>query len=265
MPVATPAIEWMTPSDCLAMRIPDLGVAILRRLSGLDETHLNSHNFTQWTVDGDEGWFAAAAPVSTSIFGLAADRRAEREKLKARLHQAWTWLETEGYVVADPNQGGTNFKRLTPEGEAITYDPDADAALRRVRAVNQLGIDLHPRLRAVGVQQTFSSGDFDSAIRDAFANLEDAVRVLANLTAGDYGVNLMSKAFAKNSPLAAGIAPRHQVGMQRLFEGAFAVLRNPAGHGPTELDVEEAVEEVLHADLLMRKLASIASSLGKTL
>jgi hypothetical protein len=255
----------MTPADCLALRIPDLGVAILRRLSGLDETYLNSHNFTIWTVDGNDGWFASAPPVSTSVYGLGADRRTEREKLKARLRQAWTWLETEGYVVADPNQRGSHFKRLTPEGEAIANDPDADAALRRVRAANQLSIDLHPRLRAAGVQQTFRAGDLDSAIRDAFADLEDAVRSLANLTPSDYGVNLMSKAFAKNGPLAAGIDPRHQVGMQRLFEGAFAILRNPAGHGPTELDVEEALEEVLHADLLMRKLATIASSLGKTL
>ena len=265
MPIATPAIEWMTPSECLAMRIPDLGHAILRRLSGLDETHLNSHNFAQWTVDGNDGWFASAPPVSTSIFGLGEDRRAERDKLKARLHQAWTWLETEGYVVAAPNPRGTDFKRLTPEGEVIANDSDADGALRRVRAANQLGIDLHPRLRAVGVQQTFRSGDLDSAIRDAFADLEDAVRTLSNLTPGDYGVNLMSKAFAKNGPLAAGIEPGHQVGLQRLFEGAFAILRNPAGHGPTELDVEEAAEEVLHADLLMRKLARVATSLGKTL
>lgn len=134
-----------------------------------------------------------------------------------------------------------------------------------MKAVAQLGIDLHPRLRAAGVQQTFRGGDIDSAIRDAFVQLEDAVRRLGNFTASDYGVTLMSKAFSKKGPFIGGMDPMHQVGLQRMFEGAFAVLRNPAGHGPTDLEVEEAVEQVLHADLLMRKLDGIAEGLGKAL
>lgn len=75
----------------------------------------------------------------------------------------------------------------------------------------------------------------------------------------------MSKAFAKKGPFSLAINPMHQAGLQRMFEGAFGVLRNPAGHGPTDLGVEEAVEQVLHADLLMRKLDEIAEALEKSL
>ena len=33
-----------------------------------------------------------------------------------------------------------------------------------------------------------------------------------------------------------------------MFEGAYGLLRNPAGHGPTGLGVIEAAETVLEAD-----------------
>jgi hypothetical protein len=106
-----------------------------------------------------------------------------------------------------------------------------------VQAATQLNIALHRRLRDAGVEATFRAGDTDSAIRDAFAALEDAVRTLSGYGSGDYGVTMMSKAFAKNGPLGALVDPQQQTGMQRMFEGAFAVLRNPAGHGPTGFSV----------------------------
>jgi hypothetical protein len=254
----------MSPADCLALRLPELGVAILRRLPGLGETWLNPRNFANWTVDGTDGWFASAGPVTTSIYGVGNDRRQERERLKARLAQGWTWLEAQGYVVDDPSQTSGNWKRLTPEGEAIANDPEAGGALRRAKAASQLDIDLHPRLAAAGVQQTFRAGETDNAIRASFACLEDTVRTLSGLT-GAFGVNLMAAAFAKNGTLAPGMDPREQPGLQKMFEGAFSILRNPAGHGPTGLEIEEAAEEVLHADLLMRKLAAVAAALGTPL
>ena len=265
MPLANASAGWMTPAECLAMRIPDLGVSILRRLRNLGEEWRSSQNFVEWTVDGNDGWFSANLPIATSVYTPGSDRRAERDRLKAHLQRAWTWLENQGYVVPDHGSRGGNWKLLTPDGEAIMNAADADEALKRVRAAAQLNIDLHPRLQAAGVQPTFRSGDLDSAIRDAFADLEDAVRTLGAFSTNDFGVNLMTAAFAKNGPLAPGIDPKHLTGYQRSFEGAFSILRNPAGHGPTGLDVEEAVEEVLHADLLMRKLDRVAQKLGKTI
>lgn len=255
---------WMTPEQCKAMRIPDLGVAILRRLAVLGEQWRNDHNFVQWTVEGNDGWFPSNRVIMTSIY-IPRDDRAECGTLKAKLRQAWTWLEQEGYVVADHDQPNSNFRVVTEAGWAIARSADATETLRRVQAAAQLNIELHPRLRAAGVEATFRAGDTDSAIRDAFADLEDAVRSLCGYSSTDFGVTMMSKAFAKAGPLAAGIDPQQQVGTQRMFEGAFAVLRNPAGHGPTGLGVSEAVETVLHADLLMRLLDAVAIKLGKSL
>jgi hypothetical protein len=39
------------------MRIPDLAVAILRRLATLGDQRPNDFNFVEWTVDGDQDWF----------------------------------------------------------------------------------------------------------------------------------------------------------------------------------------------------------------
>jgi hypothetical protein len=247
------------------MRIADLGVAILRRLPGLGEQWRNDFNFVEWTVDGDEGWFPQRRPIVTSIYIPGSNQQAERDALKAKLRRAWAWLAQEGYVVEDHGQRDGHWKVITPEGWDIARSPDLSGTLRRVQAAAQLNIELHRRLQAAGVDATFRSGDTDSAIRDAFADLEDAVRTLCDYTTADFGVTMMSKAFAKAGPLSGGIDPEHQVGTQRMFEGAFAVLRNPAGHGPTGLDVAEAVETVLHADLLMRQLDAIATKLSKSL
>lgn len=169
---------------------------------------------------------------------------------KSRLRQAWNWLEQQGYVAPDHGQHSGNWKVLTQEGVEIASSQDLAATLRRVQAASQLNIALHRRLRAAGVDMTFRAGDTDSAIRDAFADLEDAIRTLGAYSNHDYGVTMMSKVFGKSGPLGSVLDPQHQVGTQRMFEGAFAILRNPAGHGPTGLDIEEAVETVLHADLL---------------
>ena len=256
---------WMTPGECQAMRVPDLGVAILRRLVVLGDQWRNDFNFVEWTVEGDHGWFPRSRTVVASVYIPGADHRSDRDALAAKLRRAWLWLAQEGYVVDDHSQREGHWKVITEEGWAIGRSDDPQATLRRVQAAAQLNIELHARLRAAAVDATFRAGDTDSAIRDAFADLEDAVRTLCGYTTSDYGVTMMSKAFAKTGPLAGGIDPQHQVGTQRMFEGAFAVLRNPAGHGPTGLEISEAVETVLHADLLMRHLDRIANTMGKSI
>jgi hypothetical protein len=70
------------------------------------------------------------------------------------------------------------------------------------------------------------------------------------------GVPLMTKAFRTDGPLTDPEAvPGEQVGTMNLFQGAYAVLRNPAGHREMNYDdVTEAAEAVATASLLMRVL-----------
>ena len=92
--------------------------------------------------------------------------------------QAWSWLERQGYVVVDHGQRGGNWKVITPAGWEIARAPDVAATLHRVQAAAQLGIELHPRLQAAGVDTTFRAGDTDSAIRDALADQDGADALL---------------------------------------------------------------------------------------
>jgi hypothetical protein len=74
----------------------------------------------------------------------------------------------------------------------------------------------------------------------------------------------MTHAFRANGPLAdTDAVSGEQVGMMNLFQGAYAVLRNPAGHREVDYDdVTEAAEAVATASLLMRILDRVERRLA---
>lgn len=78
------------------------------------------------------------------------------------------------------------------------------------------------------------------------------------------GVALMTKAFREGGPLTDPAAvPGEQVGTMNLFQGAYAVLRNPAGHREVDYeDVTEAADAVGTASLLMRILDRVERRIG---
>ena len=116
--------------------------------------------------------------ITTSVYVPEAKNQ-QREALKTKLQTAWTWLQTEGYVVDVHGQPNSNWKTITATGWEIARSSDPHQTLARVQAASRLNLELHPRLRAAGVDTAFRAGDSDSAIRDAFADLEHAVRTLA--------------------------------------------------------------------------------------
>jgi uncharacterized protein (TIGR02391 family) len=89
--------------------------------------------------------------------------------------------------------------------------------------------------------------------------VEVRVRKLADYDDEMTGVDLMTKALKPNGPLADPTGVKGEVeGTMKLFAGAYAVLRNPAGHREVAYDdVTEASEAVMTASLLMRMLDRI--------
>ncbi|MGH3275514.1 MAG: TIGR02391 family protein [Streptosporangiaceae bacterium] len=58
--------------------------------------------------------------------------------------------------------------------------------------------------------------------------------------------------------------PGERVGTMNLFQGAYAVLRNPVGHREVNYDdVTEAAEAVATASLLMRILDRVEARLSR--
>lgn len=101
----------------------------------------------------------------------------------------------------------------------------------------------------------FIAGQFDTAVFQAFKEVEVTVREASGLAEGDLGVNLMRKAFhAENGPLrneAIPAAERHA--LSDLFAGAIGYYKNPQSHrnvGTT--DRRDAIEMIMLANHLIR-------------
>jgi uncharacterized protein (TIGR02391 family) len=112
---------------------------------------------------------------------------------------------------------------------------------------------LHPRI-AQQVWATFLRGDYDTAVFQAFKDVEVAVRTAAGLPLTDFGVSLMRKAFHSDSgPLADAEAPSaERQARLELFAGAIGSYKNPQSHRMVTVNADECVELVVLASHLLR-------------
>jgi uncharacterized protein (TIGR02391 family) len=139
-----------------------------------------------------------------------------------------------------------------------------------------VGLGVHDRRRVTPPQETrmhpliaaearpqFLIGKHQHGVFASMRAVEVRVRQLAGLGNEAIGVDLMNRAFGPNGRLTDSLAPKgEQEGTRMLFAGAYAVLRNPAGHRQVDYhDVSEAAEAVLTASLLMRILDRVEARL----
>ena len=116
------------------------------------------------------------------------------------------------------------------------------------------------------VRRQFLLGEYEQAVFVAMKAVEVRVRMLGGFADDKIGVDLMTNAFKLDrGPLTDPAAVRgEQVGIRGLFQGAYAVLRNPAGHRDVDYDdVTEASEAVGTASLLMRILDRVEKRLSQ--
>jgi len=107
-------------------------------------------------------------------------------------------------------------------------------------------------------------GEYEQGVFAAMKAVEVRVRQLGGFKDDVIGVALMNQAFGPNGPLTDSSAPKgERDGTRALFVGAYAVLRNPAGHREVNYDdVAEAAEAVQTASLLMRILDRVEARTG---
>jgi uncharacterized protein (TIGR02391 family) len=209
------------PVDLLALRI-------------LRDVHVNEEwNSYNWMVKAQSG------PLRTSLAALRA------------LEEGWAWLRAKGFVAHNPTQSSETAVFVTRRGLHALEE-----GVRLMRAEERLDVDLHP-LIASRVRSQFLLGEYELAALAAFREVEERVRELGGFADGDFGVDMINRAFSpKGGPLAdQEAAPGEQAAMLGLFSGAYGVFRNPVSHRTVDLgDVTMASEVVLLADLLLRLL-----------
>lgn len=173
-----------------------------------------------------------------------------KDQINKALTEAWVWLEREGLIA--PRPGSNNgFMFVTRRGKAITnrqgYDSYRHAALFPRNLV-------HP-LIAQKVYPAFLRGEYDTAIFQAFREVEVAVRDAGGFSQTDVGVALMRAAFAVSQGQLTDktLAPAEQQAMSDLFAGAIGLFKNPASHrSRAGIQPAEGVERIMLGSHLLR-------------
>ena len=170
------------------------------------------------------------------------------DRLRRALMEAWAWLEREGLLAAKPGSQG-EWVFITRRGKQLTTKDDVGAYRRANRLPRQ---HLHARI-AQKVWASFLRGDYDTAVFQAFKEVEVRVRQAGDFADTDIGVSLMRKAFQPESGLLAdhGAVKAEQQALADLFAGAIGSYKNPHSHRSVTIDADEAVEMIVLASHLL--------------
>ena len=175
------------------------------------------------------------------------------------LMEAWQWLEREGFVALKPTNLGGDWSGGTPTKTKyfVTRRGKSIKTLEALEAYRKSNLlpkrQLHPII-AQKVWSLFLRGDYDTAVFQAFKEVEVAVRKVGNYDETDLGVKLMRKAFhIKDGNLTN---PNQQEAEKQarsdLFAGAIGSYKNPSSHREIDIKAEEAAEIIVLASHLLR-------------
>lgn len=184
--------------------------------------------------------------LSTSIGSKLMQHYKKDERVERALREAWAWLEGEGLLIA--KEYG-HF--ISSRGQRIRGRQDFDA-YRRSAVLPKAS--LHPVI-AERVWSSFVRGEYDTAVFQAFKEVEIAVRSAGGFATDDLGTALMGEAFKVGvGPLTDKTAPiPEQLAMVNVFSGAIGLFKNPSSHRHVSFDNPSiAAELISFASLLMR-------------
>lgn len=180
-----------------------------------------------------------------------AMRGEQPEDILRALMEAWIWLEQEGLVAPKPLSSNGGWVFVTRRGHRLAASQDT-AAYKHSNLLPKKF--LHPVI-AQKVWSAFIRGDYDTAVFDAFKQVEVAVRQAAGKPSTSYGVQLMRDALhPENGALTDLSAPSaERQALSDLFAGAIGSYKNPHSHRNVPLDDPiEAVEMITLASHLMK-------------
>ncbi len=224
----------------LDMEPEELAPIVLKYLSESGQQTLNMHNFSIGTNSDFVQW--------------AGDDHRRRQEVLQRLIVAWRWLERELFIAPQP--GNVDWAFITPRGKEVLESQDFET-YKKGHLLPSEGLD---PILVRKVKQAFIRGDYDTAIFQAFKEVEVRVRKKAGLSNSDIGVPLMRTAFnPKNGSLTDKSADAgEKVARMELFAGAIGTYKNPSSHREVDFaDPKEAADIIHIANQLLRILKSM--------
>jgi uncharacterized protein (TIGR02391 family) len=230
--------EAPPPEEVLGMEPEELAPFILRYLQ--KQTQINRYNFS---LQND------------MEFAEKYDNRV-RDAYAKCLMEAWMYLERQGFLAPQPGQQD-DWAFVTRRGLKVVEAQDFEA-YKQGHLLPSDGLD--PVL-VQKVRQTFIRGDYDTAVFQAFKEVEVRVRTKAKLANTDIGVALMRKAFNPKDGILRDTSAEagEQTARMEFFTGAIGVYKNPSSHRDvTFADPKEAADGIHLANRLLRILDSIA-------
>jgi uncharacterized protein (TIGR02391 family) len=230
------------PQKILELEVEEFAGIVMEYLHGLPDNErwrINRHNQVVHRTSHPEAW-----PLDYRNRGNEYWSRISRAFM-----EAWGWLEKEGFLAPDPEQDGCFF--ITRRGDRVKGTADLDA----IRKADQLPRKiLHPVI-AQKAWSLFMRGEYDTAVFQAFKEVEVAVRDGAHFNQTDYGVRMIRNAFhLQNGRLTDLENPDEgeRQAMSDLFAGAIGLYKNPHSHRHVGIDAEAAVEMIMLASHLLR-------------
>jgi uncharacterized protein (TIGR02391 family) len=171
-----------------------------------------------------------------------------QDQISRALMEAWVWLEHEGFLAPKPGQQG-EWVFITRRGSQMLSAQDVEAYRKANLLPRQL---LHGSI-AGSVWGAFVRGAYETAVFEAFKQVEVAVRTAGGFPNDKYGTTLMRMAFATNTgPLSDKSAlPAEQEALASLFAGAIGSYKNPNSHRSVTIDAVQAVEMIILASHLL--------------
>lgn len=236
----------------LVPNVEDLLALEVEEVSGVLLTHFNSL--------GDNSGDSVAQGGSISLYNFLSDLDrnpiypTRKEEVKRALLEAWSWLQGEGFLVPLPHDWvflSRRAKRLKSRDDFAEY-----------RKANLLPKEQLHALIAAKVRPAFLRGEYDTAVFQAFREVEVSVRRAGKFAAGLVGKDLMREAFRPANPNKPSVDPgtltdaalpiAEQEGMASLFAGAIALFKNPQSHRNVPTDAVDAAEVIVFASHLLR-------------
>ena len=221
------------PETDIILNLPDeeLAVFLLQHLAELERSSSGTLNLNNFLI---------------SLQDYKTSRKLE---VNRAFTEAWMWLEREGMLA--PDRARRDFFYVTKRGQTLLETGDLGAYARGNLLSN---FDLEPSISRK-VVPTFLRGDYDTAVFQAFKEVEVSVRTAGGFTNDKIGVPLMRDAFnLKDGPLTAKtVESGERQAESDLFAGALGTFKNPSSHRHVDLeDPQKAIEAILLANYLLR-------------